>query len=336
MFIKKRNLAVFIMMLLLIVAALVACGSKASEEEATEANGKEKIEKSEEIVIQHDLGDTTIPFKPEKIVVLEYSFVDALASLGITPVGIADDGEKDNIIKPIAEQMGDFTSVGTRKQPNLEVISSLKPDLIIADTKRHKGIYEDLTKIAPTIVLPSLAGNYEDNIEAFPVIAKAVGQPDEAEKRLTEHQDNMASFRAKIPADENRTVLPAVVTDTGLFGHSDKSYVGSLFFKLGFEHAITADKAKDLPEYLDSPYLKMNLEQLVEFNPDILFLMKSGDGTVDEEWKQDPLWQSLSAVKNDQVYEVDRNRWAKSRGLISSEIIAEDAINDLFNGTSVE
>ena len=60
---------------------------------------------------------------------------------------------KERIIKPLRDKIGNYTSVGARKQPNLEEISKLKPDLIIADSNRHKGIYKDLNKIAPTIEL---------------------------------------------------------------------------------------------------------------------------------------------------------------------------------------
>ena len=45
---------------------------------------------------------------------------------------------KNRIIKPLRDKIGKYTSVGTRKQPNLEEISKLKPDLIIADNNRHK------------------------------------------------------------------------------------------------------------------------------------------------------------------------------------------------------
>lgn len=79
------------------------------------------------------------------MVVLELSFLDAVHNLGITPVGIADDNKKDMIKKLVGSSI-DYTSVGTRSEPNLEVISSLKPDLIIADAERHKNIYKQLKK----------------------------------------------------------------------------------------------------------------------------------------------------------------------------------------------
>ncbi|WP_297590810.1 hypothetical protein [Roseibium sp.] len=69
---------------------------------------------------------------------LEYSFVDALASLGVKPVGIADDNKSESIIPANTDATGkDWQSVGSRKTPSLEVIASLQSDLIIADKTRH-------------------------------------------------------------------------------------------------------------------------------------------------------------------------------------------------------
>ncbi len=36
------------------------------------------------------------------------------------------------------------------------------------------------------------------------------------------------------------------------------------------------------------------------------------------------VWKSLKAVKDNKVYDVDRNKWLKSRGIIASESMAED------------
>ena len=61
----------------------------------------------------------------------------------------------------------DYVSVGDRKEPNLEELSSMDLDLIIADTSRHSEIYEDLNKIAPTIVLDSIDSSYDEYIEKY-------------------------------------------------------------------------------------------------------------------------------------------------------------------------
>lgn len=121
--------------------------------------------------------------------------------------------------------MGDYKSVGARKQPNLEVISELKPDLIIADNNRHKGNYEQLSKIAPTILLPSLDSDYKDNIEAFKTIAKALSKEDQADKRLKEHEEKLISTRNKLQWIKTKSFTSCNFSIRFL-AHSDKSYVG--------------------------------------------------------------------------------------------------------------
>ncbi|WP_226576547.1 helical backbone metal receptor [Halobacillus litoralis] len=314
---KKQWTAFF---MLLFVLFLAACGN-ANDEQTVEDEGDKNQESEETRVIKHEMGETEISGTPEKVVALEFSFVDNLASLGVSPVGIADDNDKERIIEPIREEIEDYTSVGTRKQPSLEVISSLQPDLIIADMQRHKDIYDQLSEIAPTIILPSLAADYEGIIDSFQTVSKAMGMEDKGEEVLAEHQQKMEELRAQVPEDEDRTVLPAVVADSGYYAHNMESYTGSLLESIGLKNAIQSG---------DDRYNKINLEQLVEFNPDVLFHMSAGDETVVTEWENNSLYQDISAVKNDEVHEVDRNMWSRFRGLISSEKILEDAVQYLY------
>ncbi|MGI8317124.1 ABC transporter substrate-binding protein [Halobacillus mangrovi] len=317
---KHRKLMAFILMVAF-AFILMACGSGENEEQSSEDQTKEETKKEDTRVIEHEMGETEVSGTPEKVVALEFSFVDNLASLGVSPVGIADDNDKERIIEPIREKIGDYTSVGTRKQPSLEVISSLQPDLIIADMKRHKDIYDQLSEIAPTIILPSLAADYEGIIDSFETVAKTMGMEEEGQEVLKEHKAKMEELRAQVPEDEDRTVLPAVVADSGYFAHNMESYTGSLLESIGLKNAIQSGDAR---------YNKINLEQVVEFNPDVMFHMSTGDQTVVDEWKNNDLYQDISAVKNDAVYEVDRNMWSRFRGLISSEKILEDAIGYLY------
>lgn len=309
--------------LLAIIAVMVlvaACGNANDSKKDSSSSSKGNA-----VEVKHDGGTTKIEKEPKKVVALEYSFVDALVALGVKPVGIADDGDKKNIIEPIRDKVGDYKSVGDRKQPNLEVISQLKPDLIIADSNRHKGNYEQLSKIAPTILLPSLDSDYKQNLEAFKTIGKALSKEDEADKRLDEHKEKIEKYEKEITMDKDKKVLPAVISQSGLLAHSDKSYVGQFLHELGFKEALTKDVADQLPEYLNAPYLNMNSEQLADVNPERMFVMVNGeDDPFYAKMKEDKVWNDLDAVKNDRVHVVDRLTWAKFRGLISSEEIAKE------------
>lgn len=305
-----------LILLLTIMMMLSGCNTS---QKTTEADKTSAETKNQEIrTIKHEMGETEIKNTPKKIVTLELSFVDSLNALGIKPIGISDDNKKDMITKLVGQEM-DYTSVGTREQPNLEVISSLQPDLIIADAERHKGIYKDLQQIAPTVVLKSRESTYQENLDSFKTIAKAVNQEEAADKRLNEHEKTIKELKSKLTVNSNMTVLPAVVRDTSFQAHTSSSYDGELLERMGLKNAIQQDQ----------PHAEMNLEQLVEINPDVLLLANNEGKLLTDEWKDNPLWKDLKAVKNKQVYSVDRDLWTRYRGVVSAEAIAKDTLNIL-------
>ncbi|RAS73023.1 ABC transporter substrate-binding protein [Priestia endophytica] len=295
--------------LLTFIVALAGCSSSQNSEEKE----KKSSSKEETRTVQHELGKTEITGTPKRVVTLELSFVDSLNALGVEPVGIADDNKKDMIEKLVDKKM-DYASVGTREQPNLEVISSLQPDLIIADAQRHKAIYKELQQIAPTVVLKSRESTYEENLDAFTTIAKAMNKEEQGKKRLEEHKQTMKDLKEKLADNEKATVLPAVVRDTSFQAHTSSSYDGQLLEQLGFKNPIDTKDA----------YAQMNLEQLSKIDPDILILANNEGKLLTDEWKDNPLWKDLKAVKNNQVYNVDRDLWTRFRGIISAENIGKD------------
>lgn len=315
-----------IVALLFALVLVTACGNVSNNGSGDSGN---KSSSKDSIKIKHELGTTKVPKDAKRVVALEFSFVDALAALNVKPVGVADDNKPNHIIKPLKEKIGDYKSVGARKQPNLEEISKLKPDLIIADSNRHKGIYKELSKIAPTIELKSFDGDYNDNIDAFKTIAKALNKEDEGKKRLDEHKEKIAKYKDEIQFDKNEKVLPAVASKSGLLAHPSESYVGQFLSQLGFKEALNKDVTKGLSKYLQGPYLQLNAETLKDVNPERMFIMTDGASPKEpsyQEMKKDPVWDTLDAVKHNRVSIVSRDTWARARGLISSEEMAKELV----------
>lgn len=314
-----RGLKTFGILGLIVALFLVAaCGN-------TDNSSKKESSTKDTISVKDENGTVKVPKDAKRIVVLEYSF----AALDVKPVGIADDGKKKRIIKPVREKIGDYTSVGTRKQPNLEEISKLKPDLIIADSSRHKGINKELNKIAPTLSLKSFDGDYKQNINSFKTIAKALNKEKEGEKRLAEHDKLIKKYKDEIKFDRNQKVLPAVVAKAGLLAHPNYSYVGQFLNELGFKNALSDDVTKGLSKYLKGPYLQLDTEHLADLNPERMIIMTDHAKKDSAEFKklqEDPTWKKLNAVKNNRVDIVDRDVWARSRGLISSEEMAKELV----------
>ncbi|AWX58963.1 MULTISPECIES: Fe(3+) dicitrate ABC transporter substrate-binding protein [Brevibacillus] len=295
---------------------LTGCGSA---EQKQPAAGQDSAQTAQKRIVKHELGETEITGDPKRVVALEYSFVDGLWELGVTPVGIAQ--EKDKDVEGLIGKKIEYTPVGTRQQPSLEVISSLQPDLIIGDLNRHKDIYKELQKIAPTIILKSRNSTYQENLSSFATIGEALNKQKEAEQRLIKHKEIIAEFKKRVPAGDSRNVMLGVFRADSLSAHGAKSFDGELLEMIGIKNAI-----QDAAE----PTVKISLEQMVQWDPDVIFLAEADDALLNE-WKQNPLWNNITAVKNQEVHKVNRDLWTRYRGLKSAERIVEEAVNLLYS-----
>ncbi|MNO21297.1 Fe(3+)-citrate-binding protein YfmC precursor [compost metagenome] len=314
-------------LILMIVLSLAACGqakqtNSAAGQETGSAAGSAESENpssgSGTITVQDARGELKLDKVPERIVTMDFSFTDMLLSLGVQPVGIADDGEPDLFMDTVKEKLGSYTSVGSRYEPNIELISSVQPDLIIADINKHGAALPQLEQIAPVLVLDDFQAEYAQMLKNFDIIAKSVGKEKEGAERMAQHEELVKQTKEKLSAS-GLTVLPAVVNPTGFFGHSDHSYTGSIVKLLGFTDPLQNEQS----------YPELTLEQLVELNPQALFLMPTADVTIANEWEKNPLWGKIDAVANNRVYTVERRNWSLSRGLLGSEQIMADITANL-------
>lgn len=313
----KLSKKILMTSLILSSIALVGCTTNNS-------TNKENNSSDNQITVQHKLGTTKLNSKPKKIAVLELSFLDSLHNLDIDPVAIADDGETNKVTDVTNGEKIDYVSVGDRKEPNLEELSSMDLDLIIADTSRHSEIYEDLNKIAPTIVLDSIDSSYDEYIENFETIAKIVGKEDVAKTKIEEAEKVLSDVKDKakdkVSDEEVLTVSPKNDEYTA---HTSSSFVGQVLEKAGFKNAIQSDDRE----------ASLSLEQLVEINPDIIVYMRDDiDTTIYTQWKNTQLYKSLDAVKNNKVYTtVARGPWTQYRGFISVNTLTKEMSGWLLN-----
>jgi iron complex transport system substrate-binding protein len=273
------------------------------------------------VTVEDSKGTFTLDYIPKRIVVLEFSFADALASVNVSPVGIADDKDPERVLKQVRDIIGEWQSVGTRSQPSLEVISSLKPDLIIADIGRHEGVYEDLKKIAPTLILPSRRETYEDNLKAAAVIGKVVGKDQEMQARLAKHKTIMQNYATQLPKDFN--VQFVVARADNLFMHPANSYAGGVIKALGLKNPSLEKDDKQSSR-------QIGLEQLLAINPDYLIVGTYVSPNIIDKWEKEPLWSVLKVARNQHIFRVNGNVWSRCRGIMAAENMAKD-LTRIFN-----
>ena len=269
-----------------------------------------------------------IPDELESVVALEYSFVEALAKLELNVTGIADDKDKNNLENSIKHLVGNYTSVGSRLEPDTELIKKAEPQLILADKTRHESIFEKLNTAAPTVLLESFDANYDQSIETFKQIAELVSKEDKGRELVVQHNEKVEDLSKDIKLDKDVSTIAAVPTHDGLYVHASHSYVGQFLQKVGFNGSVPKDMENHLPEYMGADYLKVDTDRFASFNPERILIMVDEDNKADyEKLKESEAWSNIEAVRNDRVHDVNRERWAKYRGLIASELILEDLTN---------
>lgn len=265
------------------------------------------------VTVKDAKGEFTLDKTPSRVVALEYSFVDALAQVGVSPVGVADDNKVDRILPQVREKIAAWQSVGTRSQPSLEVIASLKPDLIIADPSRHTAVFEELKKIAPTVMFDSRHESYQENLETAQKIGDLVGKSSEMKAKINEHNDYIANIAKNLGVQGKKASFGTSREDKFNI-QNDNGYVGSFLTTLGFAPTkLNGDQA----------FVEINLEQLVMEKPEYLFIAHYRDESIARKWEAEPLWKAIPAVKANHVYSVDADMWARGRGLEASKIMAK-------------
>src|SRR5687767_12467794 len=174
---------------LAVALTLTACGGTSDAD--TDADPTESADADFPRTVQHAMGETEIPARPERVVVLDTGELDSVLSLGVVPVGAVTTDVASGFLSYLAEGAADVEQVGTIGEPNLEAIAALQPDLILSNQVRHAEIYDELSQIAPTVFAEKVGAAWKDN---FGLAAEALGLEDEGADALTEYETAAAEL----------------------------------------------------------------------------------------------------------------------------------------------
>ncbi len=112
-----------------------------------------------------------------------------------------------------------------------EAIAALKPDLIIADSSRHAGVYIALQQIAPVLLLKSRNETYAENLQSAAIIGEMVGKKREMQARLEQHKERMAQWASQLP--KGTRVAFGTSREQQFNLHTQETRTGSVLASLG-------------------------------------------------------------------------------------------------------
>ncbi len=269
---------------------------------------------------------------PTRIVALEWLLVENLLALGIQPIGVADiQGYQEFVnVKPaLNEQVKD---VGTRAEPNLEVISQLNPDLILGLHFRHQSLEDKLSAIAPTTLFRVYPENsnltrLEQMKQIFSAIAETVERPEKGKAVLNEMEETLTSAKDKLSTLENRSfvlaLFPPATPQIRLF--TNNSLAVQALQALGLENAWEKSGAsnEDWDRY---GFNTVWLEALPSIENAHFLYIADPENDNWQKVQETSLWQELNFVKENRLYSLGSDTWPFG-GPKSTQLLVENVVN---------
>jgi iron complex transport system substrate-binding protein len=192
------------------------------------------------------------------------------------------------------EAVSKIEKVGGLENPNIEKITELKPDLVIAGAHFSKEVLKKLEdlgiKVAVLYGEDSFDGAYKNILDTSEVLGvKEDGQKivDGMKKKVTEVEDKLKNAK--------KVKLYYVVD----FGKEDYTAGGDTFVGQLIEKAGGDNIAKDVKGW------NYSFEKIVENNPDMIIVSDKYD--TKKRFIQSDRYKDLSAAKANKVFEIDDN-----------------------------
>ena len=309
----KKKTIISIVVLLVVVLGIFGITKFAG----AEGNGE-----GETLVVTHELGETTVNKNPKRVVVFDYGILDSLDKLEVEGVvGLVQDGLPEHLNKFASE---DYSSIGSLKEPDMEKIFELSPDLIII-SGRQADYYEELNKIAPTI---HLGVDNENYLESFKVNMNILGEifseEKAVEKELATVTEAVEKLKIKV-TEKGVNGLIALANDGAFSVYGAESRFGIIHNGFG---VIPVDETIESSTHGQ----KASFEYIVEKNPQYLCVVDRaaivGGTTSAKELFENDLMAKTDAYKNGNIVYLDPSIWYTATGGFTSTIKMVEEIDN--------
>ncbi len=291
------------LIMLSVILLLAACSSNQPQVNDDTNASEEKTETSATLTLEND-GVDAEEFEElmaqlegeaaERVVTTSVPLTEMLHLLGVTPVGVPTSSN------PIPEDFKAIDEIGSPMAPDLEVMTKLKPDLILSAKSLQSSLDESLNGMEMNkAYLPT--DSFDDLKLSFKALGTYFNQTEKMNEKMQRILNEENELIERTKGKELPKVMLMIGTSDAFMVMNEKSYLGSLVERIGAENiATTVLNAKDT-------YSPMNMEEVVVANPDMIFVLASGDHGASEEMfknevEKNEMWTKLAAYQNDNIH----------------------------------
>lgn len=277
------------------------------------------VANAKSITVEHPMGTTTLESKPERVIVLGMDTLDVLDSLNIEPVGVVKAPMPQYLNK---YQDDKYPAVGSLFEPDFETIFTLKPDLIIASNRSSES-YEELSKIAPTVVFMADSKNYWPTTQtAWRMIGEIFERQNHIEKLIAHKQKQIDSIQ-QFTADHSTKVMLVMTNGGKLATFGANSRYSAIYDLFGFSETVSNSADKNHGDLISYEYIaKANPENLLILDRDQAIGRDSGEAF---QKLNNSLINETKAAKNDDIYYLNPQAWyISASGIKATQFMIDD------------
>lgn len=285
------------------------------------------------ISVVDDVGNNvTITSYPDRIVSLAPATTEILFGLGLTDkiVGtVSYSGYATDVQDTIEAE--NITVVGTFNKVNVELVTGLQPDLIVASGAYQQSLAEKFAEEGKTVVILNPT-EFSGILADITLLGKITGQNQNATAIVDSMQSRVDEIMAKTSGlDKPGVYVEYYVDKNGYSSYGAKSYINELIGMAGGVNVFAGFQGQ---------YVTTSTEEVLMANPQIIIIskgvMSSLSGITPDSIRARGSWDNVDAVKNNKIYEVNEaliTIWGP-RIVNGLEELAQVIHPEVFNATA--
>jgi len=280
---KAKKITLLLLSAIMSLTLLVGCSNKST------------------IITDRAGNEFTVPGKVEKIISTAPSNTEILMALGLGDKLIA----VDNYSTDIEGVNEDLPKIDFRN-PDVEAIVALEPDLIIASGHNAEGSEDPFAVVKEagiTVVYLPSASNIEGIYKDISFIAEVTGKKSEGNKIVEELKSEVEEIKKVGEAiTDKKKVYFEIGSMPALYSFGKNTFLNEIIEIIGAENIFAGEES----------WISASEEAVISANPDVIITNETYIDNATEIIATRPGWSTINAVKNNEVFLVDNN--TSSRG----------------------
>ncbi len=316
---KKKLKEIF---LFAAVTALFLCGCGQTDQELKTKEAREKAE----VAFVDDLGRQVVLGRPEKAAALIGSFADIWLLAGGELTAAANDSW-DSLGLPLDESV---VNLGSITEPDVERLIASEPDLVLASANTAADLeLEELLTGAGIPVAYFAVSNFEEYLHMLDICTRLTGRRDLYEEHGLKVKEEIAKVLERVDGSAPTVLFLRASASSVKAKGSEGNVCGEMLADLGCVNI--ADSEGSPREDKVSLMADLSMEAVIAADPDYIFVTLQGSDqeaameNMEQLLLQHPAWSTLTAVKEDRYYMLDKRlfnlkpnaRWGEAYTLLA-------------------